>query len=68
MHSHCATSQCSKPILPLREGRLFLVETGPVAEPTPSCPGRSGKGLQAVAATTKTLPLVTTIAKPGQQS
>lgn len=27
MLSHCANSQCSKPFLRLREGRLFLVET-----------------------------------------
>jgi len=33
MHSTCVNSQCSKPILPLHEGRLFPVETGPVAEP-----------------------------------
>jgi hypothetical protein len=33
MLSRCANSQCSKPFLRLREGRLFLVETGPVAEP-----------------------------------
>ncbi len=26
MLSHCANSQCSKPFLPLREGKLFLVE------------------------------------------
>ena len=28
MLSHCANSQCSKPFLRLREGKLFLVETG----------------------------------------
>ena len=28
MLSHCANSQCSKPFLQLREGKLFLVETG----------------------------------------
>ncbi len=27
MLSHCANSQCSKPFLRLREGKLFLVET-----------------------------------------
>ena len=32
MLSHCANSQCSKPFLRLREGRLFLMETGS-AEP-----------------------------------
>ena len=26
--SHCANSQCSKPFLRLREGKLFLVEAG----------------------------------------
>lgn len=29
MLSQCANSLCSKPFLRLREGRLFLVETGP---------------------------------------
>ena len=40
MLSRCANSQCSKPFLRLREGKLFLVETdrltkpgGPVAPP-----------------------------------
>lgn len=33
MLSHCANSECSKPFLRLREGRLFLVETSPVTEP-----------------------------------
>jgi hypothetical protein len=33
MLSHCANSQCSKPFLRLREGRLFLVETSSVAPP-----------------------------------
>jgi hypothetical protein len=33
MLSHCANSQCSKPFLRLREGRLFLVQTGQVTEP-----------------------------------
>jgi len=27
MLSHCANSQCAKPFLRLRQGRLFLVET-----------------------------------------
>ncbi len=33
MLSHCANSQCSKPFLRLRQGRLFLVETECVANP-----------------------------------
>jgi hypothetical protein len=33
MLSHCANSQCSKPFLRLREGRLFLVETSHFTEP-----------------------------------
>ena len=28
MLSHCANSRCSKPFLRLREGKLFVVETG----------------------------------------
>jgi len=32
MLSHCANPQCSKPFLRLRQGRLFLVETGCVAK------------------------------------
>jgi hypothetical protein len=28
MLSQCANSRCSKPFLQLREGKLFLVETG----------------------------------------
>jgi hypothetical protein len=28
MLSHCANSQCSKPFLRLREGKLFVLETG----------------------------------------
>jgi hypothetical protein len=28
MLSHCANSQCSKPFLRLREGKLFVMETG----------------------------------------
>jgi len=34
MLSHCANSQCSKPFLKLREGRLFLVETSSVEPAT----------------------------------
>jgi len=33
MLSQCANSQCSKPFLRLREGKLFLVETGRVNKP-----------------------------------
>jgi len=33
MLSHCANSQCSKPFLRLREGRLFLVETDRLTKP-----------------------------------
>ena len=32
MLSHCVNSQCSKPFLRLREGRLFLVQTNHVTE------------------------------------
>ncbi len=32
MLSHCANSQCSRPFLRLRQGRLFLVETEFVAK------------------------------------
>jgi hypothetical protein len=32
MLSHCANSQCSRPFLRLRQGKLFLVETDRVAE------------------------------------
>lgn len=32
MLSHCANSQCSRPFLRLRQGKLFLVETQYVAE------------------------------------
>ncbi len=32
MLSQCANSQCSKPFLKLREGKLFLVETEVVAK------------------------------------
>jgi len=33
MLSQCANSQCSKPFLKLREGKLFLVETERLAKP-----------------------------------
>jgi hypothetical protein len=33
MLSQCANSQCGKPFLKLREGKLFLVETDRVAKP-----------------------------------
>jgi len=33
MLSQCANSQCSKPFLRLREGKLFLVETDRVIKP-----------------------------------
>jgi len=33
MLSQCANSQCSKPFLRLREGKLFLVETGRLTKP-----------------------------------
>lgn len=33
MLSHCANSECSKPFLRLREGKLFLVETDRVTKP-----------------------------------
>jgi len=33
MLSQCANSKCSKPFLRLREGKLFLVETGRVTKP-----------------------------------
>jgi len=33
MLSRCANSQCGKPFLKLREGRLFLVETERVTKP-----------------------------------
>jgi hypothetical protein len=39
MLSHCAHSECHKPFLRLREGKLFLVETDRLAQPgTPSVP------------------------------
>jgi len=45
MLSHCANSQCSKPFLRLRQGKLFLVESECVAKseeltPPSSRPGR----------------------------
>lgn len=33
MLSRCANTQCSKPFLRLREGKLFLVETNRLAKP-----------------------------------
>ena len=33
MLSRCANSQCSKPFLKLRDGKLFLVETDRVTKP-----------------------------------
>ena len=33
MLSRCANTQCSKPFLRLREGKLFLVETSRLAKP-----------------------------------
>lgn len=33
MLSRCANSQCSKPFLRLREGKLFLVETARLTKP-----------------------------------
>lgn len=33
MLSQCANSQCGKPFLKLREGKLFLVETDRLAKP-----------------------------------
>jgi hypothetical protein len=39
MLSHCANTECHKPFLRLREGKLFLVETDRVAKPgEPSVP------------------------------
>jgi hypothetical protein len=39
MLSHCANSQCRKPFLRLREGKLFLVETECITKPgEPSLP------------------------------
>lgn len=39
--SRCANAQCSKPFLRLGQGRLFLIETGPVANPGDLTPPRS---------------------------
>ena len=33
MLSHCANTQCHRPFLRLREGKLFLVETGRLTKP-----------------------------------
>ncbi len=33
MLSHCANSQCGKPFLRLREGKLFLIETDRLTKP-----------------------------------
>ncbi len=33
MLSQCANSQCSKPFLRLREGKLFVVEVGRLSKP-----------------------------------
>jgi hypothetical protein len=39
MLSHCANSECHKPFLRLREGKLFLVESDRLTKPgTPSVP------------------------------
>ncbi len=39
MLSHCANTECHKPFLRLREGKLFLVETDRLAKPgQPSVP------------------------------
>lgn len=38
MLSHCANSKCRKPFLRLREGRLFLVETGRIQKPGEAAP------------------------------
>jgi hypothetical protein len=39
MLSHCANSECHKPFLRLREGKLFLVETDRLTKPgMPSVP------------------------------
>ena len=38
MLSRCANSECSKPFLRLREGKLFLVETDRMARPGESAP------------------------------
>lgn len=38
MLSQCANSQCSKPFLRLREGKLFLVETDRLTKPGEAVP------------------------------
>jgi hypothetical protein len=38
MLSRCANSQCGKPFLKLRDGKLFLVETERVTKPGESAP------------------------------
>ena len=38
MLSRCANDRCGKPFLKLREGKLFLVETGQVTKPGTSVP------------------------------
>jgi hypothetical protein len=45
MLSRCANSQCSKPFLRLREGKLFLVETDCVAKHSVVKPGEVGAPL-----------------------
>ena len=43
MLSHCANPQCSKPFLRLREGKLFVVETGRSRRGDRECsPSRQG--------------------------
>jgi len=41
MLSQCANSQCSKPFLRLREGKLFLVETDGLTRPSGTALARS---------------------------
>lgn len=38
MLSHCANSECSKPFLKLREGKLFLVQIQRVTQPGEKIP------------------------------
>jgi len=38
MLSNCANSQCSKPFLRLREGKLFVLEMGQPKPSEPECP------------------------------
>ncbi len=38
MLSHCANSQCSKPFLNLREGKLFVVEADTKTQNQPASP------------------------------